>query len=157
MIDDAETHVHPHPGAARLRATAAALLEGSGVAITDLRACVLETLAEADRPLSAYDVSEAVSVRLGRRVVANSVYRILDLFVAHNLAKRIECRSAYVANVHPDCAHDCIFLVCKACGAIDHLDDDLLAQTIRGHAADRGFVAARTVLEIEGLCHRCNG
>jgi Fur family zinc uptake transcriptional regulator len=155
-MEHAPGHQHAHPGSAGLRLAATSALESQGVAWTDLRACVFESLAAADRPVSAYDVSDAVSRRLGRRVAANSIYRILDLFVAHNLAKRIESRNAYVANVHPDCPHDCIFLVCSGCGAIDHLDDDSLAQTMRAHAAARGFAASRTVLEIEGLCRHCN-
>lgn len=153
---DGPAHQHPHPGSTGLRRAATTALEARGVAWTDLRATVFESLAEAERPVSAYDVSDAVSRRLGRRVAANSVYRILDLFVAHNLAKRVESRNAYVANIHPDCPHDCIFLVCSGCGAIEHLDDDRLAETMRTHAAGRGFTVTRTVLEIEGLCRRCN-
>ena len=60
----------------------------------------------------------------GRRVAANSVYRILDLFVGANLARRVESANAYVANAHPDCLHDCIFLICDSCGQTVHIDDD---------------------------------
>jgi Fur family zinc uptake transcriptional regulator len=34
-------------------------------------------------------------------VAANSVYRILDLFVGANLARRVESANAYIANDHP--------------------------------------------------------
>lgn len=156
MIERAREHDHAHPGASGLQVAACAALEGRGVAWTELRASIFEALAEADRPVSAYDVSDAVSRRIGRRIAANSVYRILDLFVAHNLAKRVESRNAFVANVHPDCAHDCIFLVCTGCGAIDHVDDDSLARAMRAHAAGRNFAPTRTILEVEGLCRRCN-
>jgi len=37
-----------------------------------------------------YDIADAVSKAEGRRVAANSVYRILDLFVGANLARRVE-------------------------------------------------------------------
>jgi Fur family zinc uptake transcriptional regulator len=39
----------------------------------------------------------------GKRVAANSVYRILDLFVRTNLANRVESANAYLANTHPGC------------------------------------------------------
>lgn len=156
-MDVQAEHHHPHPGEAGLRDAAEARLAAGGVAWTELRARVFESLARAERPVSAYDVSEDVSRRVGRRIAANSIYRILDLFVANNLAKRVESRNAYVANVHPDCSHDCIFLVCTRCGQIDHLDDDRLAVEMRRHAAARGFAPARSVLELLGLCHRCNG
>jgi Fur family zinc uptake transcriptional regulator len=148
-------HQHPAPGSDALRNAARARLEAEGIAWTDLRAAIYESLVEAARPASAYDVSEVVSRRLARRVAANSVYRILDLFVVHNLARRVESRNAYVANVHPGCLHDCIFLVCEACGGIDHVDDDQLAGAIRQLAEGHGFVAKRTALELLGLCRAC--
>lgn len=143
------------PGSAALRSAAEAALVAQGVQWTDLRAQVFTALADDGKPCSAYDVADRVSAAAGRRVAANSVYRILDLFVAHNLAKRIESRNAYVANIHPACAHDCIFLVCEGCGRIDHLDDDTLANSMRERAAIAGFHPARPVLELLGRCRAC--
>ena len=149
-------HVHPAArGAGALGAAAGETFVARGGAWTALRAQVFEVLAEATRPLSAYDVAETLSAQLGRRIAANSVYRILDLFVASDLAKRVESRNAYVANVHPECAHDCIFLVCEACGKIAHLDDDALADTMRARAKAAGFRPRRPVLEVLGHCDRC--
>jgi Fur family transcriptional regulator, zinc uptake regulator len=107
--------------------------------------------------MSAYEVTDRVSARSGRRVAANSVYRILDLFVAHNLAKRVESRNAYLVNTHPACVHDCIFLVCDRCGATRHLDDDALAGALRARAAAAGFQPKRPVLEVTGHCAACAG
>jgi Fur family zinc uptake transcriptional regulator len=157
-----QAHVHQHsprahwePGSAALKAAARAAIEAQGVQWTGLRETVFDALAADGRPVSAYDVADRVSAATGRRIAANSVYRILDLFVAHNLAKRVESRNAYVANIHPSCAHDCIFLVCEACGRIDHLDDDSLADRMRERAATTGFAPRRAVLELMGLCTAC--
>lgn len=155
----AATHAHPvthwEPGSGALKAAARDALAAQGVQWTGLRETVFDALADGDRPASAYDVADRVSLLTGRRIAANSVYRILDLFVAHNVAKRVESRNAYVANRHPACAHDCIFLVCEACGRIDHLDDDRLADGMRSRAADAGFVPNRAVLELLGRCTAC--
>ena len=78
----------------------------------------------------------------GRRVAANSVYRILDLFVGANLARRVESANAYVANDHPDCLHDCIFLICDNCGQATHIDDDSLTGGVR-EAARKARLLAR--------------
>src|SRR5215470_10349611 len=91
-------------------------LERSGEQWTPMRAAVFGALSGFSQPASAYDIAEAVSKSEGRRVAANSVYRILDLFVGANLARRVESANAYMANTHPDCLHDCIFLVCDTCG-----------------------------------------
>ena len=89
-----------------------------------MRAAVFDELAKFTKPASAYDIAEAVSKAKGRRIAANSVYRILDLFVGSNLARRVESANAYVANAHPECLHDCIFLICDTCGQTTHIDDD---------------------------------
>lgn len=67
-----------------------------------MRGSVFATFAGFDRPASAYDVTNAFSKRENRRVAANSEYRILDLFVDANLARRVESQNAYLFNGHPD-------------------------------------------------------
>lgn len=154
------THSEPHrrhhkPGSRSLADAARAHLASQDVQWTDLRAAVFDVLAEADTPVSAYDVAELVSAARGKRIAATSIYRILDLFVAHNLATRVETRNAYVVNTHPNCPHDCIFLVCEQCASITHLDDDRLAKAMRSLAAATGFAPSRPVLEILGRCAAC--
>lgn len=121
-----------------------------------MRAAVFDALARFDRPASAYDIAEAMSKAQERRVAANSVYRILDLFVGSNLARRVESANAYVANHHPDCLHDCIFLICDSCGQAVHIDDDHLSGEIRDVAASAGFAAKRPVIEVHGTCEDCS-
>jgi Fur family zinc uptake transcriptional regulator len=149
------SHDHQlHHGDSLLEA-AQGRLEEKGEQWTEMRAAVFETLAGFDRPASAYDIAEAVSKAQGRRVAANSVYRILDLFVGANLARRVESANAYVANQHPDCLHDCIFLICDSCGQAVHLDDDKVSGGIRSAAANAGFEAKRPVIEVRGTCGDC--
>lgn len=130
-------------------------LERAGEQWTPMRATVFGALSGFDRPASAYDIAEAVSRAEGRRVAANSIYRILDLFVATNVARRVESANAFVVNAHPDCRHDCIFLVCDSCGQITHVDDDGLSKAVRAAAASRDFRADRPVIEVRGLCAAC--
>src|SRR3546814_13761804 len=85
---------HEHHGAALAKA-AQATLERSGEQWTAMRARIFDALAGFDKPASAYDIAEAVSKSEGRRVAANSVYRILDLFVTANLVRRVESSNAY--------------------------------------------------------------
>jgi Fur family zinc uptake transcriptional regulator len=122
---------------------------------TEMRAAVFEALASFGKPASAYDIAEAVSKKQERRVAANSVYRILDLFVGENLARRVESANAYVANSHPECLHDCIFLICDRCGQTVHIDDDSLSTGVREAAKSAGFSAPRPVIEVRGTCGDC--
>ncbi|MCJ7420465.1 Fur family transcriptional regulator [Sphingomicrobium astaxanthinifaciens] len=148
-------HHHAHQGEALRDAARAQMLE-RGEQWTDMRAAVFDALATFDQPASAYDIAEKVGAARGKRVAANSVYRILDLFVNANLAARVESANAYVANEHPGCLHDCIFLICDACGKATHLDDDSIAGGVRSVARDAGFSPKRPVIEVRGTCGDCN-
>ncbi|NNC71990.1 MAG: transcriptional repressor [Sphingomonadaceae bacterium] len=147
-------HHELHEGEA-LSAAAQTALERSGEQWTKMRAAVFDALATFDQPASAYDIAEAVSNAQERRVAANSVYRILDLFTAANVARRVESENAYLANRHPDCLHDCIFLVCDKCGQTTHLDNDKLADGVRDAAREKGFNPERPVIEVRGRCASC--
>lgn len=148
-------HVHRlHEGPALFDAAQAAL-ERAGEQWTSMRAAVFDALVRFEKPASAYDIAEAVSKAERRRVAANSIYRILDLFVAANLARRVESVNGYVANAHPDCRHDCIFLVCEQCGLATHIDDDSLTGGIRRAAEKSGFAAVRPIIEVRGRCAEC--
>lgn len=151
----AHAHSHEEHRGADLTAAAKSRLEDSGEQWTAMRASIFETLAGFDKPASAYDIADAVSKREGRRVAPNSVYRILDLFVGANLARRVESANAYVANAHPDCLHDCIFLICDHCGQAVHLDNDDITRSVRDAARAAGFVAERPVIEVHGRCADC--
>lgn len=148
-------HRHHELTGEPLRAAARAQVEQRGERWTAMRAQVFDMLALAGRPTSAYDLAETVSVARGKRVAANSVYRILDLFVMANLAIRVESANAYIVNAHPGCSHDCIFLVCQTCGQADHVDDDTLSDQVRERAQRAGFVTARPVIEVLGTCAHC--
>lgn len=151
----AHHHHQLHKGDS-LKDAAARRMSERGEQWTEMRASVFEALAGFDKPASAYDIAEAVSKARGKRVAANSVYRILDLFVGTNLARRVESANAYVANQHPGCLHDCIFLICDNCGSATHIDDDRLSAGVRHAAEDAGFAEVRPVIEVRGRCGDCS-
>jgi Fur family zinc uptake transcriptional regulator len=148
-------HVHHSHQGDDLAFAARSTMERAGEQWTPMREAVFAALASFDKPASAYDIAEKVSQDQGRRVAANSVYRILDLFVGSNLARRVESANAYIANDHPDCLHDCIFLICDNCGQTKHIDDDRLSGGVRDAAKKAGFAPARPVIEVRGRCGEC--
>lgn len=149
-------HDHREHSGEGLAAAARTVLTGAGEQWTEMRADVFAALAARERPASAYDVAESVSALRGKRVAANSVYRILDLFVRTNLARRVESANAYIANSHPGCQHDCIFLICDSCGQVVHLDDDSLTGALVSAARGAGFADVRPVIELRGQCAGCS-
>ena len=151
----ASAHAHHEHSGSNLIDAAREALTAAGEQWTGLRNDVFAALAEHDRPASAYDIADELSRSRGKRIAPNSVYRILDLFVANNLAMRVESANAYLANSHPGCEHDCIFLVCDACGSSTHVDDDEMSRIVRAIAASQSFKPERPVIEIRGFCKNC--
>lgn len=151
--DNVHDH-HTHSGEGLVDA-ARISLTGAGHQWTGMREAVFTELARHERPVSAYDIADALSAARGKRVAPNSIYRILDLFVAGNLALRVESANAFLANSHPGCTHDCIFMVCDDCGEATHVDNDAIAQAIRRLAIDHDFQPERPIIEIRGLCAGC--
>jgi Fur family zinc uptake transcriptional regulator len=148
-------HAHTLHHGAPLAVAAQTALEESGEQWTDMRARVFDALAGFERPASAYDIAEAMSKSEGRRIAANSIYRILDLFVAANVARRVESANAFLVNEHPDCIHDCIFMICDTCGNTTHIDDDAVTGAVRAAAGATGFGVSRPVIEVRGTCAAC--
>ncbi|MDZ4306515.1 Fur family transcriptional regulator [Allopontixanthobacter sp.] len=148
-------HHHSEHAGETLVEAARAALTGAGEQWTGMRSDVFEELARHERPASAYDIAENLSKTRGKRVAPNSVYRILDLFVSNNLAMRVESANAYLANTHPGCTHDCIFLVCDECGEATHVDNDDISKAVRGVAQGADFKPERPIIEIRGLCAGC--
>ncbi len=149
---------HPHhiaSGETLIEAAQSALV-ASGEQWTRMRSDVFAELARHERPASAYDIADNLSAARGKRVAPNSVYRILDLFVSNNLALRVESANAFLANSHPGCTHDCIFLVCDECGEATHIDNDAVSGTIRDIARGHDFAARRPIIEVRGICASCS-
>ena len=155
MAHHAHTHAHVEHTGESLVAAARAALTTNGEQWTSMRESVFAELARHERPVSAYDIADNLSAARGKRVAPNSVYRILDLFVANNLAMRVESSNAYLANSHPGCEHDCIFLVCDECGDATHVDDESVSRSLRAIASSQSFHVERPVLEIRGRCGDC--
>lgn len=148
-------HRHVEASGESLAGEAKRTLEQQGEQWTEMRSTIFDVLAGFEKPASAYDIADLVSQRRGKRVAPNSVYRILDLFVKSNLAMRVESANAFIANAHPGCVHDCIFLVCGTCGEATHVDDDRLSQGVRDVARHHGFAPERPVMEVLGRCAKC--
>jgi Fur family zinc uptake transcriptional regulator len=148
-------HSHHEHSGTDLVSAAREALTGAGEQWTGMRESVFEELAKHERPASAYDIADNLSRARNKRVAPNSVYRILDLFVTNNLAMRVESANAYLANTHPGCEHDCIFLVCDECGEAIHVDDDSVSLGVRGVAKASGFATRRPIIEVRGLCGDC--
>jgi len=116
---------------------------------------VYKVLVHAKKPLSAYDIIPIMNKKSGHITAPITVYRALKHLAAHGLVSRIESRNAYVLCRHPHEAHDCLFFICRICGAAMETPDRKISQNLREEAKKLKFKIDRQILEIVGLCRNC--
>ena len=93
----------------------------------------------------------------GPRPAPISVYRALEFLLEHGFAHRIESRNAYVACSRGEGGHGAatVFLLCETCGAAAEASSPALIEALAAVTTAAGFAPRAPVLEIRGLCARC--
>ena len=124
---------------------------------------ILGALAEAPRPLSAYDLLD----RLRPTGVAAplTVYRALDRLIAAGKVHRIESLNAFVACRNGEHHHDhdddpqsrrtVAFTICDRCGTVNEFVDAELFQRLDRGLATMRFAPRTSAIEVHGLCATC--
>mgnify|MGYP000462915396 CR=1 FL=1 len=117
-------------------------------------ALVFDALKEAGRPVTAYELIDAVrDVGIS---APPTVYRALNRLIADGRAHKIESTNTFVACTH---AHpgDCVpvFVICDVCGEASEFDDATVGAQLAKRAAERTFTVGRTVVELHGTCAKC--
>ncbi len=120
-----------------------------------MRGQLFAALLNAAKPVSAYDLAEQLSVMCHPRVAANSVYRMLDLFMSASLATKVASVNAYIISPHPGSTRECFLLVCDICGRTVHVDEQNIAESIRQLAQRSEFYSDHAIIEVRGSCKRC--
>ncbi|RMG32903.1 MAG: transcriptional repressor [Gammaproteobacteria bacterium] len=127
-----------------------------GVRLTPQREAVLRLVLAADRPLSAYEILERMPATR-RRPAPPTVYRALEFLLEQGLVHRIESLHAFVGCLHPEHPHNGQFLICTDCGKVDELCEAQIDQSLRKAVDASGFRTRRPVVELLGLCAKCQG
>jgi Fur family zinc uptake transcriptional regulator len=116
---------------------------------------VLDLLAKADKPLSAYEILDKLR-RFGFRSPP-TVYRALEYLQKHGFIHRLESLNSFVACQHKDDAHDHIsqFVLCTSCGTVKEIEDKSLVKLAKKLGQDFLASVNKEVLELSGPCHAC--
>ena len=157
---DPKHHVH---GADDFVAAVEAACHARGLRLTPVRARVLGLIADAGRPMKAYDLLEMLKPANGRddgigAAAPPTVYRALDFLLANGFIHKLESVNAFVACHHPSTAqHSVPFLICDRCHSAVELEDQAVVAALDERARALGFMPQAQTLEVHGLCARCSG
>lgn len=124
------------------------------IKLTANQSKVLNVLTQANEPLSAYAILDALKDQGLRAPV--QVYRALDKLLGVDLVHRLESLNAYVACNQCD-GHEgtVIFAICTECGVTLEISDDMVGHQVYEHAQKVGFKIQSQNIEIRGLCSKC--
>jgi len=128
------------------------LLRERGQRVTSQRLLILRELRRRRRHATAHEIRDAVLRSLPGTSIP-TVYATLELLVELGLARRIDAGAGaalYDARVEP---HQ--HMVCRRCGRVDDLDEELDAGPLLDAASGSGFQPDRAELVISGLCAAC--
>ena len=145
---------HVHEAGALLREVAK-VCEERGLRLTPLREKVLRLVAEADKPVKAYDLLDHLRDDKGP-AAPPTVYRALDFLLEHGFIHKLESINAFVGCHQPRLQHSVPFLICDGCNAAVELEDERVTTLLNEQARALGFRPQAQTLEVHGLCAQCS-
>ena len=115
---------------------------------------VLAILRRCARPLSAYDVLDAMR-ESHPRIAPLTIYRALAALRERGRVHRLESMNAFIACQCDRHAHASILSICDDCGTVEESVAPELLEDLSSVAGRSGFRPSRHVIEIHGLCASC--
>ena len=156
-----DPHHHVHDAAGFVAAVERACNE-RGLRLTAIRARVLGLVAQAGRPIKAYDLLEQIRLDNSREgegagaAAPPTVYRALEFLVEQGILHRVEALNGYVVCRHLDCAHPSVILTCRDCGKVDEMAANEGFMALRQLCAGHGFEMDEQQLLLNGRCVQCS-
>lgn len=161
---DHQHHQHNVAGgdlAERLASAKSHCLERS-VRFTPLRQEIYQVIVQADRPMGAYDLLDALrherqknASKKQKNIAAPTIYRSLDFLREEGLIHHLNSINAYVPCCHPRDSHIAAFLICQSCKKVEECSNAPMESLVDFAAADAKFAVTASVIELMGFCHDC--
>ena len=145
-------HVHDRDEFVR---EVAAVCAERGLRLTTLRERVLRLVAEAEKPVKAYDLLDKIHDDKGL-AAPPTVYRALDFLLENGFIHKLESINAFIGCHQPRTHHSAPFLICDGCGWAVEMEDEGVTRILIEQAKALGFRPQAQTLEVHGRCARCD-
>jgi Fur family zinc uptake transcriptional regulator len=133
------------------------LCERRGLRLTPIRAHALQLIADAGRPVKAYDLLDQMKTTHDA-AAPPTIYRALDFLLEHGFIHKLSSINAFVGCHHPGAEpHAVPFLICDRCQSATELEDEHIVESLSERARALGFMPQAQTLEVHGVCAVCAG
>jgi len=130
-----------------------AQLAGCGLRVTGARRAITRVLLETDCALTPAQMCD-----LARRhwpgIGLVTAYRTLELLAQLGYARRLHSEDGCHSYVRASCGHR-HDLICQSCGRVVEFEGCDLSDLLQRVEAETGFAIRQHMLELAGLCPRC--
>ncbi len=126
----------------------------AGQRITPQRDLIAEVLEQAERPLGAHEVVEAVH-RRDRRIGRATVFRTLQSLQDAGIVQHVPCPGGQSGYLLCRTAGHHHHLICQRCGIVEDLPEPEVATFVEAVARDHGFAVDHASFELSGTCASC--
>lgn len=128
--------------------------EAHNLRLTPPRVRTLEVIAASKKPMTAYDVLDALSKHL-QKPQPPTAYRALEFLQKHGFIHRIESLNSYIACCENHKHHGSQFMVCNSCGAAEEIHLCSIPKTLQEQTDKNRFTPSHWNVEIHGKCGKC--
>ena len=128
--------------------------EEKGLRCTPTRRLVLDIIAKAKKPITAYEVLDALKPHV-KNPKPPIVYRATDFWQEHNFIHKIQSLNAFMTCREGHQHSGSQYMICDTCGDVTEIHLCSMPDTISKAAKKSGFTADFWNLELHGRCQRC--
>jgi len=127
-----------------------------GLRLTPIRRDVLAALYSTHRPMSAYDIINALATSGVKRQAPVTIYRAMNFLLSEGFAHKLESRNAFIACPFHHTSRDLVvFMICERCGGVDEATSEPLTRALSEIAERNHFAPRARVIELQGACAHC--
>lgn len=141
------------------------LCQAQGGRFTNLREDVYRLILQADKPLGAYDLINALQQirnqspkdtdKTSANIAPPTVYRTLEFLLEFGLIHQLSSINAYIPCCHPRDTHIAGFLICEKCRHVQELSNPPVSQIVEFSQSQAHFQVRKSTIELSGLCQNC--
>lgn len=135
------------------------MIEQAGIKATDKRTKLLSMMISEEFPLSAYEIMDKFNLEFGERVVANSIYRMLECLTKWRLVHRLASINKYIACTGSSCNlgnYYSVFIICGGCQKTHESPaSNMLIGELKRSVEKTSFGGVFSQIELKGLCENC--
>lgn len=139
---------------AQILKTYDAYCKEAGLRASDPRRHVLEIIARAKAPATAYEILEALG-KVIKSPKPPTVYRALESLSEHGFVHRIESLNAYLVCGENHRHQGSQFLICDSCGSVQEIHLCSVPDSLQKQAGSKDFSVTFWNVELHGLCQSC--